>query len=86
MGQTSDSDHPNLLSGGPTSLFLIAWSQVTTTPSNNLYLGHLALIASWFTLYKAIHDMLQAVWQRLPQSTHNTKDMTIHTDIGEIIG
>ena len=30
--------------------------------------------------------MLQAVWQSLLQSTHNTKDMTIHTDIGEIIG
>ena len=122
MGQTSDSDHPNLPSGGPSSLFLvaldcelslfffkfykggtrarerwgaklrdasneggsprrsrappvafsharghlrvsgvlldgprkkrdcslsmIAWSQVTTTPSNNLYWGHLALIPS----------------------------------------
>ena len=31
--------------------------------------------------------MLQAaVWQSLLKSTHNTKDMVIHTDIGEIIG
>ena len=30
--------------------------------------------------------MLQAVWQSLLQSTLNTKDMTIHTDISEIIG
>ena len=29
--------------------------------------------------------MLQAVWQSLLKSTHNTKDMAIPTDIGEII-
>ena len=46
MWQTSDSDHPNLRSDGPSSLFLIAWSQVTTTPSTYLYWGHLALIPS----------------------------------------
>ena len=46
MWQISDSDHPNLRSGGPSSLFLIAWSQVTTTPSTYLYWGHSALIIS----------------------------------------
>ena len=48
MWQTSDSDHPNLRSGGPSSLFLIAWSQVMTTPSIFLYWGHLALIPSYY--------------------------------------
>ena len=36
------------------------------------------------TLYKTT-CCKQSHWQSLLQSTHNTKDMTIHTDISEII-
>ena len=64
--QTSDSDPPSLQSSGPSSLFLIAWSKVMTTPSTYHYWGHWTLIASWFTLYQAVQwyaaSSLQAVW------------------------